>query len=117
MKKELQFKSIFTYDEIGFKFSKLSYCSWDSIETVFTYKIDLMTIDEICIDIFTHDKILTVNESTPGWVQFTEQLDQRLPLPKNWEGQVMLPAFVTNLTLLFDSKGRTQEQCIEALYK
>lgn len=112
---------IFSYTDDGFilqsKFLRTRY-SWGDIETVFAYKEDLMTTDEICVDLFTKNGAqLFLTESDPGWDSFLKQLSEQLSsIPENWEQVLVQPPFETNFTLLFDRKGRTLEQAEAVCY-
>lgn len=75
---------------------------WADIERLIAYKKDLMTTDEICLDIIFDSRQLTINEGTPGWDQFVEKTKLAFPgIPKNWDTEITKPAFATNLTILF----------------
>ncbi len=92
---------------------------WADIETIFGYKADCFTFDEICVDIFIAKySLIKLSESTPGWDQFSAKLIENMPdIQINWISQITTPAFATNMTLLFDRKGRTMEQAEADLYK
>jgi hypothetical protein len=106
----------FSYSDNGFTFLDKAYL-WNEVSSVFAFKEDLITTDEVCVDIFMIDNSsLRIDESTPGWFQFTKRLNNRLSISDEWENNVMHPAFATNMTLLFDRQGRTPEQCEAALY-
>ncbi|WP_435226445.1 SRPBCC family protein [Niabella hirudinis] len=96
-----------------------AYYAWADVETIFAYKKDLVTTDEICLDLFTKKGIrVFINESLPGWDRFLQKLSERLPLiPEGWEWQVAQPPFETNLTLLFDRRGRTLKQAATGCYE
>lgn len=111
----------FSYDDTGFSLTEhkgVTYYNWTDIETVFGYKVDNYTTDEICLDIFTYSKhCLTLTESTPGWYQFNDRLTKYIPsISSNWDGEIAVPAFETKLTLLFDKKGRSLNE-VQAEYR
>lgn len=111
----------FSYNDTGFTLREHKGVidhNWSDIETVFGFKEDWLTTDEICMDIFFSDKeAIRLTESTPGWYQFNKRLSRSIPaIPENWDFEIMLPAFATNLTLLFDKRGRTKEQAERACY-
>jgi hypothetical protein len=105
----------FEYSENGFKNSveinNESY-KWEEIQTVYGYKIDLLTYDEICMDVYTIDqKKFTITESTGGWFQFISRLSENIKsIEIDWYVKVANPAFEKNLTLLYDKQNRTIEQ-------
>ncbi len=115
-------QGIFKYHSTGFSVllkSEITQYKWDDIETITGYKLDLLTTDEICMDIvFCDNSCLTLYESTTGWSYFNESLFKSIPsINKEWETGVMHPALKTNLTLLFDKKDRSQEAVLKELYK
>jgi hypothetical protein len=119
--KEQESLGFFTYTEDGFSLeehSGVTSYKWSDIETVFGFKEDRYTTDEICMDIFTIDNAsLRLTESTPGWYRFQKRLSENIPsIPKGWDGEIALPAFETKLTLLFDRKGRTPKEAETACY-
>jgi hypothetical protein len=105
----------FEYTENGFKNSvelnNESY-KWEEIQTVYGYKVDLLTYDEICIDVYTIDqKNFTITESTGGWFQFISRLSKNIKsIEIDWYVKIANPAFEKNLTLLYDKQNRTIEQ-------
>nr|WP_315145234.1 hypothetical protein [uncultured Flavobacterium sp.] len=105
----------FEYTENGFKNSvelnNESY-KWEEIQTVYGYKVDLLTYDEVCIDVYTIDqKNFTITESTGGWFQFISRLSENIKsIEIDWYVKIANPAFEKNLTLLYDKQNRTIEQ-------
>lgn len=120
-REEKEDPGFFSYTTDGFRFKghqgEKMY-KWSDIETVFGYKEDWMTIDEICMDIFTTDQSgLKITEGTPGWYQFQKKLKEHIPaIPDNWDGIIAVPAFEAMLTLLYDRKGRTLQEAESAHY-
>lgn len=112
MKEDLGF---FAYTNMGFNLSEykgVTHYYWSDIETIFGFKEDHFTSDEICMDIFFSNKnSIRLTESTPGWYQFNKRLIQSIPtINENWDTEITQPAFATNMTLLYDKNGRTKEQ-------
>lgn len=112
---------IFTYSDGGFSFpehKEIKFYKWSEIETVFSFKEDRFTTDEISMDIFINiNASLRLTESTPGWYQFQKRLRENIPsIHDTWEGEIAVPAFETMLTLLFDKKGRTKKEAEAACY-
>jgi hypothetical protein len=105
----------FEYTENAFKNSveinNESY-KWEEIQTVYGYKVDLLTYDEVCIDVYTIDqKKFTITESTDGWFQFISRLSENIKsIEIDWYVKIANPAFEKNLTLLYDKQNRTIEQ-------
>jgi hypothetical protein len=120
-KKQQEDLGFFTYNDTGFSLTEhkgVTHYNWTDIETVFGYKEDRFTTDDICLDIFTSDKpYLTLTESTPGWYQFNDRLSKNIPsISNSWDGEIAVPAFETKLTLLFDKKGRTLNEAEAECY-
>lgn len=96
---------IFEYLEDGFiidlKNGKRKIC-WKDIESLEGYKRDLMTIDQICLDIVLKETIITISEDTEGFGPFIEELKKQFPsIDKDWDWKITQTPFATNLTVLF----------------
>jgi hypothetical protein len=120
-KKQQEDLGFFSYDDTGFSLTEqkgVTHYNWLDIETIFGYKEDRYTTDEICLDIFTNgNHYLTLTESTPGWYQFNDRLTKCIPsISNSWDGEIAVPAFETKLTLLFDKKGRTLNEAEAECY-
>ncbi len=120
-RKEQESLGFFSYTKEGFsleEYSGVKFYKWSEIETVFGFKEDRFTTDEICMDIFIcNNASLRLTESTPGWYQFQKQISENIPsIPNDWDGGIAVPAFETKLTLLFDRKGRTLKDAEAACY-
>ena len=92
---------------------------WADLQSVFGFKLDLLTIDEICLDLFfANGSCLRLSESLPGWSALLRHLSTHFPsISPEWEWDVMQPPFATNMTLLFDRAGRALQQAEAAWYK
>jgi len=120
-RREQESLGFFTYTDDGFSLEEhngVKSYKWSDIDTVFGFKEDCYTTDEICMDIFFSDNAsLRLTESTPGWFQFQKRLSENIPsIPKEWDGEIAVPAFETKLTLLFDRQGRTPPEAETACY-
>lgn len=78
--------------------------SWSQIIEIFAYKMDLFTVDEICIG-FRLDESGThywVSEEFLGYKEFIEQLRISFPgIREDWFAEVAFPAFIENRTTLW----------------
>ena len=117
---------IFEYSENGFIINNEilhQEILWSEVKTIFGYKIDLLAIDCICVDVFCdNDKFFTINEETIGWFQFIERSKNIFTsIDKSWNIKITIPAFETNLTLIYDRENRTldevKKECIDILTK
>jgi hypothetical protein len=100
----------FIYEDDGFIFqfkSEQQKIKWTDIERLLAYKQDLLTTDEICLDIVYNNWQKTITEETPGWYQFVEKIKLVFPnIPKNWDSEIVHPAFAANLTILYQRADR-----------
>ena len=100
----------FRYEEDGFIFQSSSgeqKVKWADIERLVAYKKDLVTIDEICLDIIYNNREITVTEETVGWYQFLQKIRLEFPsIPENWDSDIAHPAFATNLRVLYQRADR-----------
>src|SRR5688572_21793571 len=111
----------FAYSDTGFNLTEyrgVTHYNWSDIETIFGFKEDRFSTDEICMDIFFSDNSsIRLTESTPGWYQFNKQLSQVIStVTDNWDTEVVHQPFETNMTLLFDKGDRSKEQAEIAWY-
>ena len=100
----------FTYSESGFSIligEDKKEVEWTDIKSIYGYKIDDYTEDEICLNINCDTDIsFTISEETAGWYIFLEKMAIQFPsINKNWNLEIVSPAFDTNLTLLFEKKS------------
>ena len=93
--------------------------AWVDLQSAFGFKRDLLTLDEICLDLFfANGSSLRLTESLPGWPAFLRHVSAHFSsIPAEWEWDVMQPPFATNLTLLLDHAGRTLQQAEAVWYK
>lgn len=76
--------------------------NWAEIEEIQAYKLDLLTTDEVCIDLVLKTSIITITEEIGGWELFVDTLMKQFPsIQKDWEHKVTLPPFDTNFTILY----------------
>lgn len=101
---------IFTYNTLGFDIDlKDGFHSikWTDIERLQAYKADLLTTDEICIDITFDNKTIIITEETKGWYQFIDKVKSTLPLTNdNWEALVLETSFEYNLMTIYERADR-----------
>jgi len=101
---------IFHYNNLGFDIElKDGFHSikWTDIERIQAYKVDLLTTDEVCIEITYDNKILMISEETRGWYQFIDKLKSKLSLIyDNWEALVLEKPFEYNLTTIYERADR-----------
>ena len=100
---------IFTYNDFGFDID-LKDCShsirWTEIERLQACKVDLMTTDEICIDITFENKTIIITEETTGWYQFIDKLKSSLQINNDWETSVLKSPFEYDLTTIYEREDR-----------
>lgn len=66
---------------------------WSEIEEITAYRVDLITIDDLRIDIDLGNVVLTLPEDLPGWNQFIEKLSTKLEnVLQDWESKVLQTA-------------------------
>ena len=79
-------------------------CDWVSVREIFAYKIDLFSVDEICVG-FRFDDAGTywwVGESYTGYQALLDELPRRFQgIKTDWIREVAFPAFIENRTTLW----------------
>src|SRR5262245_16405013 len=78
--------------------------AWDDVREIWTYKVDLFTIDMICLNFIRRDESsLEVSEHALGWSDLIEIMTARCPgIPSDWWQQVAFPAFATNTAKIWN---------------
>jgi len=70
------------------------------------YKRDLITIDRIEMEIVIEGRSITISEDLPGWYQFVLKTKEKYSsIPKDWDIEIIQPAFATNFTTIYDRKA------------
>lgn len=89
--------------EDGFKYGERTIL-WSTVLRIRTYKLDLVTIDCICLWFeLESEPPLEVTEESNGFTDFMDEVLVAFPsIPANWYATVMQPAFERNETILFD---------------
>jgi hypothetical protein len=105
---------IFTFNDNSFSIkteNSIKEIYWNEINSMLAYKIDLYATDLITLDIYCSNNFnFKINEETPGWFRFLEYSKKMLSqITENWEIKIAVPAFTTNLTLIYDSQNRNIE--------
>ena len=99
----------FQFYDYGFRIIKKNNqieINWAEIKEILAYKVDLLTVDEIRMDIITNSATVTISEETPGYLYFKEKIKLIFPdLDKNWESKVLKPAFAENITTIYKRKN------------
>lgn len=100
----------FVYEEDGFTYQfrdGVEKIKWIAIERLEAYKVDLMTTDEIRVNIVYGEYQFTITEETPGWYQFVARTKEVFPtIPKDWDSVITNPAFATNFMVLYERVDR-----------
>ena len=110
-KEKFESDGIFSFDDNGFEINLKNgqrKILWNEIESMLGYKEDNFASDTICLDVICeNDKRFKLTEYTSGWFNFLEKTKQIFSnIDENWEVEISIPAFETNLTLIYDRKNR-----------
>jgi hypothetical protein len=82
-----------------------SFYRWRDIELITAYKADLLTYDDLRLDMDFGEVGLTLSEDLAGWSEFVDMLPRKLPgILRDWEEKVLHTPFATNLTLIYTRK-------------
>lgn len=96
----------FSYDDNGFTILYEDFeqrLNWLDITQLNVYKVDLMTIDQIEMEIVYGDQRFSITEELPGWYQFVIKTKEIFPtIPKDWDVAIIHPAFATNYRTIYD---------------
>jgi len=86
---------------------KRVHVNWTAIERLRAYKADMITIDQLRLEICFSNKHVTITEDMPGWYQFVLKTKAIFAsIPQDWDINIIQPPFETNLTLLYERDDR-----------
>lgn len=93
------------YDQLGFNF-KDKFILWEEVELISTYKMDLITMDEIILELETNQFRYSFPESDEDWIDFAKFITEKFQLDdfEIWFERVMKPVFKENRSVLFERK-------------
>ncbi len=98
-------EGMFEFQHSGFYFNfkdGRSFIKWSDIIRIDAYKIDLITIDEIRLDIVLEKFQFTITEETPNWNLFIEKSKEVFTtIPKDWDRIITKPAFNANYITIY----------------
>lgn len=111
-------EGLFNYNFNSFSIKtkeSLEVLEWNNIEFMLGYKKDLFATDLICLQVyFENDLNFVLTEETPGWYKFLEHSKEFLEaIEAKWEVNIAIPAFETNLTLIYDKENRTLNEIVK----
>lgn len=79
---------------------------WADVVRIHTFKRDLFSFDEICLQFDLADgSCVTLGEEDADWAPLMQAVQEHFPLPADWWGAVMKPAFVANYRVLWEKLG------------
>ncbi len=92
---------------------KSSRVRWSEVLEVFAYKMDLFTVDEICIGfrVDAAGAYCWVSEEFTGYRELLDEIKKRFPgIREDWFSTVAFPAFVENRTTLWGEACSPQKK-------
>jgi hypothetical protein len=79
----------------------LSFC-WRDVEEIRTFKLDLLTTDDVRLAFRVSDGWYELSEEHTGFMELSEAMRAKFPsIPEDWYQEVMQPAFATNQRTLW----------------
>jgi hypothetical protein len=82
-----------------------TYIKWSDISKVTAYKLDLLAIDQVCLDVETTDITYKLNEEQTGWMELVIAMNKALDLADDWYVQIIQPPFERNETILYSKES------------
>jgi hypothetical protein len=84
---------------------------WSEIKCIKAYKVDLLTVDSIVIEVQLNDTVFQVIDESAGHMKFMDTAAEKLTnFKKDWFTVVAFPAFETNLTTIYERQTTTEEK-------
>lgn len=76
---------------------------WDKITSIIAYKVDLLTVDSVVIEVYADSLAIKMNDQMAGSMKFMETAADKLEnFREDWYMVVAFPAFETNLTIIYE---------------
>ncbi|AXG74962.1 hypothetical protein DVK85_12270 [Flavobacterium arcticum] len=76
--------------------------AWNRITKIIAYKVDLLTIDDIKLEIWDSDGGITISEEHGSWKNFTEKILNQYPeIDNEWYSKIVTLPFLRNETILY----------------
>ncbi len=80
---------------------------WDAIVRITGYKVDLLTVDEIRMEVaLSTGTSVVYSEESPGFGALMVELEHRFPSVVGWHAKVAHPAFAASTTVLFNAPNQ-----------
>lgn len=97
----------FQYSDEGFTFTRGDFSKtlkWSDITALNVYKKDLLTIDEIRMEIVYDTHFFEISEEIPGWYQFVVKTKEIFPsIPETWDIEIIQPPFESNYRTIYSA--------------
>lgn len=95
----------FQYTDDGFIYSRGDFSKdlkWSEITEINVYQKDLITFDEIRMEIVYGENSIEISEEIPGWYQFVLRTKEIFnSIPKNWDLEIVQPPFAINYKKIY----------------
>lgn len=88
-----------------------AYIGWLDINKLTVYKMDLMAIDLVCLEVEVKiGKTYIIHEELEGWTEVITEMNRILNLDSDWLTNVTLPPFQRNDTIIYQKVYKTHNQ-------
>ena len=78
-----------------------SFVAWETVSEIWSYKVDLITTDEVFLEFSTCGRVVEVSEECPGFAALETAMTSAFPVTSDWRAAVLAPAFARNRTILY----------------
>jgi len=79
---------------------------WDKIYQINVFKIDLITVDRIEMEITSSNEVILINEDYPGFYPFVKKLTEVFPtISSTWLADIVNPAFEKNAQMIYNASS------------
>jgi len=95
---------------------------WSAVSRIEASKVDLLTADDVRVELVTGDRSCVASEDDAGWEQLMNRLRTHFPISQTWRENVLQPPFATNRAVLWDrrvheAQTRWKSSNLEALWQ
>jgi len=77
---------------------------WSDIDQIQAFKLDLITREDICLELVAGQKAYTIDDETSGWSELLDEIGRQFHIAADWLSIVVTPVFATNRSVLWDRR-------------
>src|SRR5437763_1969109 len=69
---------------------------WSEIDQIQAFNLDLITREDVCLELVAGQKAYTIDDETSGWSELLDEVARQFQIAADWLSIVVTPVFATN---------------------